>query len=106
MVGVWAMSDRKHGWFSDYRPSSVQKLRKSRAEIDNRDYGELRIAMDDADYAAIEEQIRIDVAMRNRVCHVPQQTTGECLNCGERLPDGRWCDPECRADWERRNARY
>jgi len=62
--------------------------------------------MDDADYAAIEEQIRIDVAMRNRVCHEPQHATGECLNCGEKLQVGRWCDPECRTDWERRNARY
>jgi len=27
--------------------------------------------------------------------------TGRCLHCGEILPAGRrWCDAECRDDWE------
>lgn len=27
---------------------------------------------------------------------------GLCLNCGESLPDlRRWCDADCRDDWER-----
>lgn len=31
------------------------------------------------------------------------QPTGNCLNCDERLDDGRrWCDTDCRNDWERR----
>jgi len=34
------------------------------------------------------------------------QATGECLWCGERLPDGRrWCDVECRDEWDRNIAR-
>jgi hypothetical protein len=32
-----------------------------------------------------------------------QDPTGVCLNCGELVSDGlRWCDPECRDDWEHR----
>jgi hypothetical protein len=28
--------------------------------------------------------------------------TGFCLNCGEPLSDGRrWCDADCRDDWQR-----
>ncbi len=31
--------------------------------------------------------------------------TGECFYCGNRLADGqRWCDAECRDDWERAQA--
>ncbi len=34
------------------------------------------------------------------------QPTGCCLNCGTRLRKGRrWCDPECREDWEIRECR-
>lgn len=61
--------------------------------------------MDDADRAGIEQQLRIDVALRSRRCYEQPQATGECLNCGERLQDGRWCDSDCRHDWELRNAR-
>ena len=60
--------------------------------------------MDDADRAWIDQQLRIDVELRNRRRYEPQPT-GECLNCGERLQDGRWCDADCRHDWELRNAR-
>lgn len=60
--------------------------------------------MDDADRAWIDQQLRIDVALRTRLRYEPQ-ATGECLNCGERLQDGRWCDADCRHDWELRNAR-
>lgn len=28
---------------------------------------------------------------------------GYCHNCGEELPAGRWCDADCRDDWEYRN---
>ena len=31
------------------------------------------------------------------------QATGRCLWCGEPVADGRrWCDAECRDEWERR----
>lgn len=30
--------------------------------------------------------------------------TGRCLYCDEPLPDGhRWCNAECRDDWQREN---
>lgn len=29
--------------------------------------------------------------------------TGFCLNCQEKLAEGaRWCDADCREDWEKR----
>ena len=32
--------------------------------------------------------------------------TGSCHNCGEALEgDSRWCDADCRADWEREQRR-
>lgn len=34
------------------------------------------------------------------------EPNGRCLNCGTRLRKGRrWCDPECREDWEARECR-
>jgi len=31
-------------------------------------------------------------------------STGECWFCGEYLPAGhRWCNTECRDDWEKEN---
>lgn len=32
--------------------------------------------------------------------------TGQCHNCGEKLPDTvRFCDKDCAADWEKRTKR-
>ena len=31
------------------------------------------------------------------------QAIGYCLNCGEPIEDRRWCDADCRNDWERLN---
>lgn len=32
------------------------------------------------------------------------KATGNCLNCDEPLDDNRrWCDADCRDDWQRRN---
>lgn len=42
--------------------------------------------------------------------HIPRKpegpsATGRCLNCEEKLPPGvRWCDADCRTDWERLNG--
>jgi len=36
----------------------------------------------------------------------PQDATGVCLNCGAKIAEGlRWCDADCRDDWQHRNAR-
>lgn len=62
--------------------------------------------MDDADRAtADEEQL---IAARIAAASVPRKVyvaTGECLFCGEPCEAGRrWCGPECRDDFEVRNA--
>jgi hypothetical protein len=34
------------------------------------------------------------------------EATGRCLNCATKVrPGRRWCDPECREDWEARECR-
>ncbi|WP_372941466.1 hypothetical protein [Shewanella sp.] len=34
------------------------------------------------------------------------KATGYCLNCSEKLNDSRrWCDPNCRDDWEKLGIR-
>jgi hypothetical protein len=51
-----------------------------------------------------EEQAR-DIALRQRRPEGPQ-ACGQCYNCGEVVSgDRRWCDSECRMDWEMRNDR-
>lgn len=49
-----------------------------------------------------------DVALRHREPEGPK-ATGYCLNCGQELlpwsgQPQRWCDAECRDDWEKRGA--
>lgn len=42
---------------------------------------------------------------QNKQINSPQ-ATGECLYCYAELPDGqRWCDMECRDEWERETKR-
>lgn len=59
--------------------------------------------MDDADRT--QERIEIELALRLKA---RQQTpdlppTGSCYNCGEAvLSDARWCDADCRDDWQKR----
>jgi len=41
------------------------------------------------------------VSLKNKAKPGPQPT-GRCLNCEEPLPfPERWCDNECREDWEK-----
>lgn len=53
---------------------------------------------DDADLASD----LIELSLRNKLkeigtAEIPVNDTGECLYCGEPVPDGRrWCCPECR----------
>lgn len=57
--------------------------------------------MDDFDQASQFEELRRVIAQRTRRPDGPQ-ATGICLFCGEPLPAGqRWCDADCRDDWER-----
>ena len=31
------------------------------------------------------------------------EETGSCLSCGRKLKGRRWCDADCRDDWQRDN---
>jgi len=45
-------------------------------------------------------------ALNNKAEEAPEHT-GECFNCGEPLAAPmRWCDTDCRDDWEKINNKY
>lgn len=49
--------------------------------------------------AELEELARADALARRKPEGPPE--TGHCLNCGEPMPAGRrWCDADCRDDWQ------
>lgn len=59
--------------------------------------------MNEEDLASDRERIAREDALRKRKPNGPE-STGFCLNCNARLAGGRrWCDPECREDWELRD---
>lgn len=56
--------------------------------------------MDISDTATCHEELRREIALRERKPEGPA-ATGYCLFCGEPLPDGlRWCDADCARDYE------
>lgn len=60
---------------------------------------------DPSDLASQQEQMFLDAAMTFRKPAAPAPC-GHCLNCDEPLPEGeRWCDADCRTDWEKRETR-
>lgn len=61
--------------------------------------------MDIADIAEEQEAFARRAAQMLRRPEGPEYT-GCCANCGDpvELPL-RWCDSECRADWEKREAK-
>ena len=64
--------------------------------------------MDAADRAQELQQAEIDAAVsRRRREDVPLPDTGECAFCEEPLPEARhrFCDTDCRDDWQRLQAR-
>lgn len=61
----------------------------------------MREPMDDSDMATLREEQARAVALSVRMPEGPQPT-GVCMHCGAPLPGGRrWCDAECRDEWER-----
>ena len=60
-----------------------------------------RIA-DENDLASHHQELFTRHALAKRKPEGPEPT-GECLRCYAPLPGGqrRWCDAECRDDWER-----
>lgn len=60
---------------------------------------------DDIDRAQNEVERTLGEALRQRK-PVGPEPTGECLHCGEAVPDQRrWCDADCRDRWEKYRAR-
>lgn len=60
---------------------------------------------DEADRGNETAEVFLDAALSKRVPEGPRPD-GRCHNCGAylRLNGARWCNAECRDDWERRNA--
>jgi hypothetical protein len=57
---------------------------------------------DIADIANDQIEREIAATLKYRPAAEIPKGTGECLYCGERLPFAqRWCDAECRDDWEK-----
>ena len=61
---------------------------------------------DEADRANDYAQAALDANIsRARTWNLHIEDSDTCMNCGEPTKDGRrWCNTDCRIDWERRNA--
>jgi RNA polymerase-binding transcription factor DksA len=60
--------------------------------------------MDDADRADIQQQRLLDAQIAFTVNEklVISNESGICWNCGEHIgTERRWCDANCRDDWDR-----
>lgn len=60
--------------------------------------------MDDADIAGERDEKLMSSRLKAAHDFAPEaKACGVCLNCGEPVaPARRWCDAECREDWELR----
>lgn len=57
---------------------------------------------DEADRATESAQVILDAHIGNSRRPVGPVATGFCLHCDTDLPEGvRWCNADCRDDWER-----
>ena len=64
--------------------------------------------MDELDRASNYEQLMAAAAIATActLANEPIQTSKKCLNCGKATRNGRrWCDAECRADFEKISTR-
>lgn len=58
---------------------------------------------DEADLADTQEQAYLAAALARRQATIP--AVGQCYSCGEPVEGNlRFCDHECREDWERVEA--
>jgi hypothetical protein len=60
---------------------------------------------DEIDQAKETEEQFITYALANRREPGPLEC-GECLNCGNEIDGSRWCDTECRDQWQEEQLRY
>lgn len=60
---------------------------------------------DNVDVATEHSELILAAGLRLRKPEAPS-ARGHCLNCAEPLCSGqRWCDEDCKWDWERRQVR-
>ena len=57
---------------------------------------------DDADMASDIAELERLTAIRNAITRPKIRFTGVCLNCGESLEQGRYCDASCADDFAKR----
>ena len=56
---------------------------------------------DICDIADLEIERSVNRAIENARSEIKELTfTGECLYCKELIEEGRWCDTDCRDDWD------
>lgn len=63
--------------------------------------------MDIIDQANAQADLALSIALAAASDTTPiAEPNGHCLNCGERVKkERRWCNAECREDWEARQCR-
>lgn len=61
---------------------------------------------DSLDRAQALNELSLAVALSHRKPEPAVKTSAYCLNCQEPTQNGaRWCDEDCRADWQKRENR-
>ena len=61
---------------------------------------------DDADRAQQHIEAELGGLLSRRCAEAPA-ATGLCLNCGAVVdPPRRWCDADCRDDWQRMTGKH
>jgi len=63
--------------------------------------------VDESDRATEQEMMANAIALATIRNRKMIEATGACLNCREPVASGlRWCDTDCRDDWEKRDRYY
>ena len=61
--------------------------------------------VDDVDRANEQIEKSIEDTLKNIDTTIPKNITGECLTCGQPVNDERrWCDADCRDNYEKTNT--
>lgn len=79
---------------------------KQRKSVEFTNPNRMEKKMDEADRADRVTEVLIESGrmMNHKALLQIAASNGHCLNCDERLDDGRrWCDEDCRDDWVLRN---
>lgn len=65
--------------------------------------------MNESDFELAQRlaDIQIEISLEGAKKAKALQPNGRCYNCGEKLPKFsglRWCDGDCRDDWQKRKG--